>query len=120
MNKVITERNGCFSARSPGSAISGDRVVPTVPRVYARWADCPDGPFGGGLPCRCRGACMPRLSPSEAAADRKLVQGLNEGDEVALGALYDEYGERLYDYALSMTGDEKTAAGIVHDTFIDA
>ncbi|MWA01536.1 hypothetical protein F8568_014340 [Actinomadura sp. LD22] len=63
---------------------------------------------------------MPRLSPSEDAADRKLVQGLNEGDEAALGTLYDEYGERLYDYALSMTGDEKTAAGIVHDTFIDA
>ncbi|WP_192809049.1 RNA polymerase sigma factor, partial [Actinomadura montaniterrae] len=63
---------------------------------------------------------MPRLSPSEDAADRKLVLGLNEGDEAALGTLYDEYGERLYDYALSMTGDEKTAAGIVHDTFIDA
>lgn len=63
---------------------------------------------------------MPRLSPSEDVADRKLVQGLNEGDEAALGTLYDEYGERLYDYALSMTGDEKTAADIVHDTFIDA
>ncbi len=34
--------------------------------------------------------------------------------------LYDEYAERLYDYALSMTGDEKVAADIVHDTFIDA
>ncbi|QKG23535.1 ECF subfamily RNA polymerase sigma-24 subunit [Actinomadura verrucosospora] len=60
------------------------------------------------------------MSPSEDAADRKLVQGLNEGDEAALATLYDEYGERLYDYALSMAGDEKTAAGIVHDTFIDA
>ncbi|GAA2119772.1 RNA polymerase sigma factor [Actinomadura napierensis] len=63
---------------------------------------------------------MPRLSPSEDTADRKLVQGLNEGDEAALATLYDEYGERLYDYALSTTGDEKIAAGIVHDTFIDA
>ncbi|MDL4816908.1 RNA polymerase sigma factor [Actinomadura opuntiae] len=63
---------------------------------------------------------MPRLSPSEDAPDRKLVQGLNEGDEEALATLYDEYGERLYDYALSMAGDEKVAAGIVHDTFIDA
>ncbi|WP_165975954.1 RNA polymerase sigma factor, partial [Actinomadura rubrisoli] len=63
---------------------------------------------------------MPRLSPSVATADRKLVKGLNEGDEAALAALYDEYGERLYDYALSMSADEKVAAGIVHDTFIDA
>ncbi|WP_433228501.1 RNA polymerase sigma factor [Actinomadura formosensis] len=63
---------------------------------------------------------MPRLSTSAHSADRKLVKGLNEGDEAALAALYDEYAERLYDYAMSMTGDEKVAADIVHDTFIDA
>lgn len=63
---------------------------------------------------------MPRLSTSAHSADHKLVKGLNEGDEAALAALYDEYAERLYDYALSMTGDEKVAADIVHDTFIDA
>ena len=63
---------------------------------------------------------MPRLSPSVRTADRNLVKGLNEGDETAFAALYDEYAERLYDYALSMSGDEKVAADIVHDTFIDA
>ncbi|MEV5828889.1 sigma-70 family RNA polymerase sigma factor [Spirillospora sp. NPDC052242] len=63
---------------------------------------------------------MPRLSPSADASDRKLVKGLNEGDESALAAVYDEYGERIYDYALSMLGDGKAAARIVHDTFIDA
>ncbi|MEU5994264.1 sigma-70 family RNA polymerase sigma factor [Spirillospora sp. NPDC047418] len=63
---------------------------------------------------------MPRLSTSAHSADRELVKGLNEGDEAALAALYDEYAERLYDYASSMTGDEKVAADIVHDTFIDA
>ncbi|WP_433465747.1 sigma-70 family RNA polymerase sigma factor [Spirillospora sp. CA-128828] len=63
---------------------------------------------------------MPRLSTSAHSADRKLVNGLNEGDEAAIAALYDEYGERLYDYALSMSGDGKVAADIVHDTFIDA
>ncbi|WP_141579508.1 RNA polymerase sigma factor [Actinomadura sp. WMMA1423] len=63
---------------------------------------------------------MPRLSTSAHAADRKLVKGLNEGDEAALAALYDEYGERLYDYVLSMSGDGKAAADIVHDAFIDA
>ncbi|WP_165969401.1 sigma-70 family RNA polymerase sigma factor [Actinomadura sp. KC06] len=48
------------------------------------------------------------------------MKGLNDRDEAALAALYDEYGERVYDYALSMSGDEKVAADIVHDTFIDA
>ncbi|MFD0683783.1 RNA polymerase sigma factor [Actinomadura fibrosa] len=63
---------------------------------------------------------MPRLSPAQTTADRALVKGLNDGDETALAALYDEYAERLYDYALSMTADEKLAGDIVHDTFIDA
>ncbi|MBE1532548.1 RNA polymerase sigma factor [Actinomadura algeriensis] len=63
---------------------------------------------------------MPRLSPSADPSDRKLVKGLNEGDESALAAIYDEYGERVYDYVLSMLGDAKAAARIVHDTFIDA
>lgn len=63
---------------------------------------------------------MPRLSTSAPTADRTLVKGLNEGDEAALAALYDEYGERLYDYALSMSGDGKASADIVHDAFIDA
>jgi RNA polymerase sigma factor (sigma-70 family) len=63
---------------------------------------------------------MPRLSTSAHSADRTMVKGLSDGDEAALAALYDEYGERLYDYALSMSGDAKTAADIVHDTFIDA
>ncbi|MFG1998048.1 RNA polymerase sigma factor [Spirillospora sp. NPDC048911] len=63
---------------------------------------------------------MPRWSSFDVAADRTLVQRLNEGDEGALGALYDAYAERLYDYCLTMTGEHKTAADIVHDTFIDA
>ena len=49
---------------------------------------------------------MPRLSPTVHTADRTLVKGLNDGDEAALAALYDEYGEHIYDYALSMSGDE--------------
>ncbi|NDU71794.1 sigma-70 family RNA polymerase sigma factor [Actinomadura sp. DSM 109109] len=63
---------------------------------------------------------MLRLSASAPTADRRLVKGLNEGDETALAALYDQYGERLYDYVLSMSGDGKASADIVHDAFIDA
>ncbi|MFC6884782.1 MULTISPECIES: RNA polymerase sigma factor [Actinomadura] len=63
---------------------------------------------------------MPRWSSEEVAADRRLVQGLNEGDDVALGELYEEYAPHLYDYVSSVTGDVKVTADIVHDTFIDA
>ncbi|WP_329518878.1 RNA polymerase sigma factor [Spirillospora sp. NBC_01491] len=63
---------------------------------------------------------MSRWSSHEARADRRLVQGLNEGDETVLGELYDAYSEHLFDYVSSMTGDVKTTADIVHDTFIDA
>jgi RNA polymerase sigma factor (sigma-70 family) len=63
---------------------------------------------------------MPRWSPLDAAVGRRLVQRLNDGDESALVALIDAYAERLYDYALSMTGEYKVAADITHDTFIDA
>ncbi|WP_169807921.1 RNA polymerase sigma factor [Actinomadura hibisca] len=45
---------------------------------------------------------------------------MNDGDDRALGHLYDAYAESLYDYALSVTADSRAAADIVHDTFIDA
>ncbi|MFC9972059.1 RNA polymerase sigma factor [Spirillospora sp. NPDC127200] len=45
---------------------------------------------------------------------------MNDGDDRSLGHLYDAYAEPLYDYALSVTADPRTAADIVHDTFIDA
>ncbi|MFC5750760.1 sigma factor [Actinomadura rugatobispora] len=63
---------------------------------------------------------MPRWSSFDTAADRRLVHRLNEGDDGALAALYDGYAERLYDYVLSLSGEYKIAADIVHDTFIDA
>ncbi|MBO2449308.1 RNA polymerase sigma factor [Actinomadura barringtoniae] len=63
---------------------------------------------------------MPRWSSFDAAADRTLVYGLKEGDKASLAALYDDYAERLYDYCLTMSGEYRIAADIVHDTFIDA
>ncbi|MFC0040685.1 RNA polymerase sigma factor [Actinomadura rayongensis] len=63
---------------------------------------------------------MPRWSPFDAAADRRLVHGLHEGDDRALRDLYDAYAERLFDYASSLTGDRRTAADVVHDAFVDA
>ncbi|WP_169814122.1 RNA polymerase sigma factor, partial [Actinomadura kijaniata] len=63
---------------------------------------------------------MPRWSPYPAETDRALAVGLTEADGDALGALYDAYAGRLYDYVLSVTGETRSAADIVHDVFIDA
>ncbi|SEG77033.1 RNA polymerase sigma factor, sigma-70 family [Thermomonospora echinospora] len=63
---------------------------------------------------------MPRWTSQTPDADRRFVQGLNEENEESLGALYDTYGEQLYDYCLSMAAEPKAAADLVHDTFIDA
>ncbi|MGK5555227.1 RNA polymerase sigma factor, partial [Actinomadura kijaniata] len=63
---------------------------------------------------------MPRWSPYPAETDRALAVGLTEADGDALGALYDAYAGRLYDYVLSVTGETRPAADIVHDVFIDA
>lgn len=63
---------------------------------------------------------MPRWSPFDPALDHRLVRELNEGEDGALGRLYDRYAERLYDYTLSIVQDPPGAADIVHDTFIDA
>ena len=63
---------------------------------------------------------MSRWSLFDPDADRRLVRGLNEGDEDTLIALYDAYAERLYDYCKSLIGDSKIAADTVHDCLIDA
>jgi RNA polymerase sigma factor (sigma-70 family) len=63
---------------------------------------------------------MVNWSPFDPEIDRRLVTGLNEGDEDTLATLYDIYVERLYDYCTSMTQEPKAAADIVHDIFIDA
>jgi RNA polymerase sigma factor (sigma-70 family) len=63
---------------------------------------------------------MPSWSSFDPEADRKLVRGLNEGDRDALAMLYDSYGERLYDYSMSLAQEPKAAADLVHDSFIDA
>lgn len=63
---------------------------------------------------------MPGWSPFEPDRDRRLVEGLNEGAEGALGICYDEYAERIHDYCRSLSLDAAAAADVVHDTFIDA
>jgi RNA polymerase sigma factor (sigma-70 family) len=63
---------------------------------------------------------MPRWSHFDPAADRRLVKDLHDGADDSLPALCDIYVVRIYDYCLSLTGEVKGAADIVHDTFVDA
>lgn len=63
---------------------------------------------------------MPKWSPLDREADRRLVLGLNEGSEDAFGTLFDTYAERLFDYSLSLVQESKAAADIVHDALVDA
>jgi DNA-directed RNA polymerase specialized sigma24 family protein len=63
---------------------------------------------------------MARWSRFAPTADKRLVKALQEGDEETLVTLYDVYAERLYDYCSTLLDDEKAAADVVHDTFIDA
>jgi DNA-directed RNA polymerase specialized sigma24 family protein len=63
---------------------------------------------------------MARWSRFAPTADRRLVKALHEGDEEAFATLYDVYAERLYDYCAALLDDQKAAADVVHDTFIDA
>jgi DNA-directed RNA polymerase specialized sigma24 family protein len=63
---------------------------------------------------------MARWSRFASDADRRLVKGLHDADDDALATLYDVYAERLYDYCMALLDDQRVAADVVHDTFIDA
>jgi DNA-directed RNA polymerase specialized sigma24 family protein len=63
---------------------------------------------------------MARWSRFAPDADRRLVKGLHDGDDDVLATLYDVYAERLYDYCMALLDDQRAAADVVHDTFIDA
>jgi DNA-directed RNA polymerase specialized sigma24 family protein len=63
---------------------------------------------------------MARWSRFAPDADRRLVKGLHDGDDDVLATLYDVYAERLYDYCMALLDDQRVAADVVHDTFIDA
>ncbi len=50
--------------------------------------------------------------------DMALLQRIAAGDELALHDLYAAHGQRLYAYALRLTGDAATAEDVVQDALI--
>lgn len=56
--------------------------------------------------------------PSEQTDDLELVRRIAARDEAALRELYSAYGQRLYAYALRLTGDPSQAEDVVQDALV--
>ena len=52
--------------------------------------------------------------------DRELIMRLAEGDEPAMGELISIYGQRMYAYALRLTGNPTQAEDVVQDSLVAA
>ena len=50
--------------------------------------------------------------------DAELVRSLQNGNRQALGCLYDRHKQRVYQTALTITGDTEAAADLLHDVFL--
>lgn len=59
-------------------------------------------------------------SESLYAGDRELIMRLAEGDTPAMGELIAIYGQRMYAYALRLTGDPTQAEDVVQDSLVAA
>ena len=62
---------------------------------------------------------IPYTMPDEAH-DHSLVRRMAAGDEAAMHELYAAYGQRLYAYALRLTGDSAQAEDVVQDALVAA
>jgi len=58
-------------------------------------------------------------APDGAAAERQLARWIAEGDEAALGELFDLLGPNLYAVALGISEDARHAQGAVEETFAE-
>jgi RNA polymerase sigma-70 factor, ECF subfamily len=58
-------------------------------------------------------------APDGAAAERQLARWIAEGDDAALGELFDVLGPTLYAVALGVTQDPKRAEAAIEKTFAE-
>ena len=58
-------------------------------------------------------------APDGAAAERQLARWIAEGDEAALGELFDLLGPSLYAVALGISEDTRHAEGAVEESFAE-
>jgi RNA polymerase sigma-70 factor (ECF subfamily) len=58
-------------------------------------------------------------APDGAAAERQLARWIAEGDDAALGELFDLVGPTLYAVAIGISEDTRHAEGAVEETFAE-
>lgn len=58
-------------------------------------------------------------APDGSVAERQLARWISEGDEAALGELFDLLGPTLYAVALGISEDARHAQGAVEETFAE-
>ena len=51
-------------------------------------------------------------------SDADLVLMARQGDQAAIGEIYDRYADRLFGFAFSMLRDREEAADAVHDVIL--
>ena len=59
-----------------------------------------------------------RLMNVEQARDLELIGRIASGDEAAFRQLYAAYGQRMYAYALRLTGLPQTAEDVLQDSLV--
>ncbi len=61
---------------------------------------------------------MPPSPRDESQAEKRWLQALARGDERALAAIYEIYGEKIYRYAYRMLGNRSDAEDATAETFL--
>jgi RNA polymerase sigma-70 factor (ECF subfamily) len=61
---------------------------------------------------------MPPSGRDETQAERRWLNALSRGDERALAAIYEIYGEKIYRYAFRMLGNRSDAEDATAETFL--
>ena len=61
---------------------------------------------------------MKNLKPSDETSDEELLAGVVEGRPSCFESLYVRYGDRVYRFAIMISGSQNQAEDATHDTFV--
>src|ERR1044072_8746556 len=61
---------------------------------------------------------MPNDALRDSLAEKKWLTALAQGDQSALGGIYEMYGERIFRYAYRMLGNRADAEDATAETFL--
>jgi RNA polymerase sigma-70 factor (ECF subfamily) len=61
---------------------------------------------------------MPNDAQNDSFAEKRYLVALSEGDQTALGGIYELYGERIFRYTYRMLGNRSDAEDATAETFL--